>query len=91
MERLPLVLDSNNNSPLITYIVIFGALVMEEVNNNISLKRAKKENIYLDDTVETIQFEKDALEVKFKHNINELAAKNVRMSGLFRDIIREER
>lgn len=64
---------------------------MEEADKSSSLKGAKKENIYLDDTVETIRFEKDALEVKFKHNINELAAKNVLMSGLFRDIIREER
>jgi hypothetical protein len=48
-------------------------------------------NIYLDDTIDTIRFEKDALEVKFKHNINELAAKNVLMSGLLKDVVKEER
>jgi hypothetical protein len=70
---------------------LIGAVVMEEGNRTASLKVAKKGNIYLDDTVETIRFEKDALEVKFKHNINELAAKNVLMSSLFRDVIKEER
>lgn len=30
---------------------------------------SKNTNIYLDDTVETFMFEKEALEIKLKHNI----------------------
>jgi hypothetical protein len=51
----------------------------------------KIRNIYMDDTIETIRFEKDALEVKFKHNINELASKNAIMSSLLLNSIVEER
>lgn len=45
----------------------------------------------MDDTVETIMFEKDALEVKFKHNINELSQKNILLGGMLKKMVVKER
>jgi hypothetical protein len=47
-------------------------------------------NIYLDDTIETITFEKDALEVKFRHNINELSTKNIHLSAILKALVAKE-
>ncbi len=47
----------------------------------------QKSNIYLDDTIETIKFEKEALEVKFKHNINELTLKNIQLSQMLKSVL----
>ena len=50
----------------------------------------KQHNIYLDDTIETIKFEKEALEVKFKHNINELTRKNIQLSLMLKNVLVKE-
>jgi len=41
-------------------------------------------------TIDTIKFEKDALEVKFKHNINELSSKNIQFSNILKDLVVKE-
>lgn len=56
-----------------------------------SRSKSSENSIYLDDTIETIRFEKDALEVKFKHNINELSQKNVLLSGMLAEMVTKER
>lgn len=44
----------------------------------------KGTNIYLDDTIETFAFEKEALEIKFKHNIDELSNKNTYLTTILK-------
>lgn len=48
-------------------------------------------SIYLDDTIETIKYEKEALEVKFRHNINELTRKNIQLSAMLKEVLSKER
>lgn len=45
---------------------------------------SNKRDIYLDDTVETFIFEKEALEIKLKHNIAELSNKNAYLSTILK-------
>lgn len=46
-------------------------------------------SIYLDDTLDTIRFEKDALEIKFRHNISQLASNNVQLTALMRQLVQQ--
>lgn len=43
-----------------------------------------KNSIYLDDTIETFIFEKEALEIKLKHNIAELSTKNAYLTTILK-------
>ena len=42
--------------------------------------------IYLDDTIETFLFEKEALDIKLKHNIDELSSKNAYLSTILKEL-----
>lgn len=44
----------------------------------------KSKNICMDDTIETFVYEKQALEIKFKHNIAELSNKNAYLTTVLK-------